>query len=610
MHSTSIQIRFWIFAFFSFLIGGHSSLLAQDYKYTLEWDNPASHLYQISLTTSGANGPFSDFQIPAWRPGRYYLQDYAAAVSDFSAVDAEGKSLSWKKTDNHTWQVANPASGSITIRYRYYANTMDAGSSVLNTAEAYFNPVNMFMHVRDRYDVECLLNVPSMPTDWKSATALRKVVGQHNAFIASDYHEFVDSPTILSPTIKTLHSRIGETDFYYHFQGEFPDDKATEDAYQENIGKMIREQAAIFGGLPLKEYHFIYHLLPFNIGHAVEHKNSASFAMPATVAQSPQAIGRLNSISSHEFFHLWNVKRIRPAVMWPYNYQEEAHTTLHWFTEGVTDYYTSLTLTRCGYYARETYYKILSRTITSLENNYASKVVSPSQSSFDSWLERSDYQVPYRRISYYTLGTRVGLLLDLEIRRRTEGKLSFDDVFRQMWKDFYEKDKGVGEEDVRKTVEAVTGSDWKAFFQKYVDGTESMDYHELFAPYGLDVLVKDQEGLGLECIGIRRTEKTDYGLYIHSVKPGSDAARAGLGGQDIIAKIQGEKALEWDAKAFFANSKTSVDLEMEVLRASGPTTVRVNWTGNDIPKTYAIKAAKKVKKDQKANLEAWLGSKQ
>ena len=583
-------------------------IFAQDYDYRLSWDNPQSHLYQVQLTTQPETGPFTDFQIPAWRPGRYYLQDYAAAVSDFTAQNQDGIGLAWKKTDNHTWQVANPSGGDIVIAYNYYANTMDAGSSVLSLEEAYFNPVNLFMHVRNRYAVPCKLTVPSMPTQWKAATALKKVPGQHNSFSASDYHQFVDSPTILSPGLKTLHSRIAETDFYFHFQGKFPDNKATEDVFLENIGKMIREQAAIFGGLPMREYHFIYHLLPFNIGHAVEHKFSASFAMPDKVAESPQAIGRLNSISSHEFFHLWNVKRIRPAAMWPYDYQKEAYTGLHWFTEGVTDYYTSLTLTRCGYYSRETYYTILSRNITSLEANYAASVVSPTQSSFDSWLQRSEYHVPYRRISYYTLGTRVGLLLDLEIRKRSDGKYSFDDVFRTLWQDFYEKNKGVGEADIRLTVEKVTGTSWATFFQKYVDGTLSIDYAALFAPFGLEVDVQAQTGLGWGAIGIRRVDETEYGLHVRAVRPYSDAARAGLTEDVMITKVNGEAPSKWDAKAFFADFKSPVKLEIEFMRTTGPTTVSVTWTGNDIPKNYIVRPAKKVKKEAEARLESWLGS--
>ncbi|MEM6271728.1 MAG: hypothetical protein AAF998_19985 [Bacteroidota bacterium] len=585
-------------------------LPAQAYQYTLSWTNPQSHTYTVDLQTTPATGGYTDFQVPAWRPGRYYIQDYAAAITGFSAADASGEALAWKKIDNNTWRVTNPRGGDIAIRYGAFANTMDAGSSVLSNEEAYFNPVNFFLHVRDRYAAPCTLTVASMPPEWKAATALKRDKGAHNVFTAADYHDFVDAPTILSPTLKTLHSRIGETDFYFHFQGEFPDDKEVEDAYQTNMGQIIREQAAIFGGLPLSEYHFIYHLLPYNMGHAVEHKFSAAFAMPDQVATSPAAIARLNSISSHEFFHLWNVKRIRPAVMWPYNYQDEAHTTLHWFTEGVTDYYTSLTMARCGLYERQVYFNILARTVAALENNYAAQVVSPSQSSFDSWLDRSEYGIPYHRISYYTLGSRVGMLLDLEIRRRTEGEHSLDDVMMDLWREHYEKDRGVGEDDVQRAVERVTGGDWQEFFTRYVHGTESMDYAEVFESFGLQWIEKEQTGLGLQRLGIPRLKETEYGLLIPNVLPGTDADEAGLGGGDVITEIQGISALAWDAKGFFGEFKGPAKLEMKVYRMNVDEPLTVTWTNRFVPKTYGIKELKKPKKKQVQMLESWLGSKQ
>lgn len=584
-------------------------LPAQSYQYELSWQQAESHWYNVKLTADPA-GRTTDFQLPAWRPGRYYLQDYAAAVAGFAAVDAAGNKLQAQKVDNDTWRVESDGTQPITVEYWFYANTMDAGSSVLDHSEAYFNPVNLFMHVRDRYAVPCTLRVTSMPDSWKAATAMKRQAGVHNVFMTADYHEFVDCPTILSPTLKTLHSRIGETDFYFHFQGQFPDDKATEDAYQMNMGRMIREQIAIFGQIPTEEYHFIYHLLPFNIGHAVEHKNSSSYALPASVATSPERIARVNSISSHEFFHLWNVKRIRPAVMVPYDYQKEAHTTLHWFTEGVTDYYTSLALQRCGLYARETYYGILARTIEALENNYAAKVISPSQSSWDSWLSRSEYTPPYHRISYYTLGSRSGLLLDLEIRKRTEGKKSLDDVFRALFKDYYEAGKGVGERDIQKVCAAVTGSSFDAFFDAYIHGTKAIDYDKLFAPFGLELEAKPRKALEYEALGIAHTQPTPEGINVRIVLPGTDAAKAGIQDNDVITEINGTDFGAFDAKEFFDDFKKPVDVALKVRRHDGEHAITVRWTGTHVPMRYSLAEKKKLKKGEEAMLEGWLGSKQ
>jgi predicted metalloprotease with PDZ domain len=585
-------------------------LMGQSYNYTLSWTHAASHLYEVSLKTAPLTGAASDFQIAAWRPGRYYIQDYAAAVSDFSAWDAQGKPLSWQKVDNDTWRVANNGSAEVEVRYKYYANVMDAGSSVLNTAQAYFNPVNFFMHLRNAYERPCTLTVASMPDSWKAATALKPLDGKHNVFTAPDYHEFVDCPTVLSPSLKTLHSRIDGTDFYFHFQGEFKGGKETEDAFQGNMGKLIAEEKAVFGGFPMTEYHFIYQLLPYNMGHAVEHKNSSCFAMPNTVGQSAAAIARLNSISAHEFFHLWNVKRIRPAAMVPYDYQRENYTQLQWFTEGVTDYYTSLCLTRAGLYTRETFFNIMGRTIQALETNYASQIVSPGQSSFDSWLERSDYTPPYAHISYYTLGTRVGLLLDLQMRAQSGGKSSLDDVFRTLYQRWQQDGKGLEENAVQLVVESTVGKSFQEFFAKHVSGTAPIDYAAFFEPVGLELTAKPVEGLTWELLGIEKSSSSADGLFIESVRPGTDAANAGLGDKMLITQVDGKPVKDFDAADFFEKFKKAKTLKLEVASEGGIDRLEVTWTGAYVPKTYTLAALAKAKAPELALQDAWLKSRQ
>ncbi len=583
---------------------------AQSYNYTLSWTHAGSHLYQVSLKTAPLTGAASDFQVPAWRPGRYYIQDYAAGVSGFEAMDASGKPLSWSKVDNDTWRVANPGSGEIEVRYRFYANTMDAGSSVLNSAQAYFNPSNFFMHLRNAYERPCTLTVASMPDSWRAATALQRLGGAHNVFLAADYHELVDCPTILSPSLKTLHSRIDGTDFYFHFQGEFKGGKETEDAFQGNMGKLIAEEKAIFGEFPMKEYHFIYQLLPYNMGHAVEHKNSSCFAMPNTVGQSPQAIARLNSITAHEFFHLWNVKRIRPAAMWPYDYQKEAYTNLQWFTEGVTDYYTSLCLARAGLITRDACLTNMARTIQALEANYASQMTSPSQSSFDSWLERSDYFPPYAHISYYTLGTRVGLLLDLRMRAQSGGKSSLDDVFKRLYQDYYLKNKGLEENAVQAAVEAIVGKSFQDFFAQHVHGTTAIDYASFLEPFGLELETKVADGLTWELIGVEKMSETSNGLVIESVRPGTDAANAGLGDNMLIVNVNGKPYKDFDANDFFGKFKKPKELKLGVGTEGGGEDMVVTWTNTWAPKTYTLVVSKKATAAQTTLLDDWLRSRQ
>ena len=321
---------------------------SQDYRFTIAWPAPQTHEFLVTLTTAPAAGASTVFQLPAWRPGRYILQDYAAGVSHFEALDPGRQPLAREKRDIHSWRVDNPGSGPVTIRYSFFANVMDAGSSMLNLEQAYFNGINLFMHVEDRYDVPCTLTVNGLPDGWKAATALHRVDGTDNVFSAPGYHDLVDSPTIFSPDLLTFEFQIDGVDYFVHFQGNFNAGEAGEALIRQDFPKIIREQAAIFGGVPLQEYHFIYQLVPQRMGHAVEHKYSSCYALYDALAASAASLPRIYGVTSHEFFHLWNVKRIRPAALWPYDYQLIPYTRLHWWTEGVTDYYTHLTPVRAG----------------------------------------------------------------------------------------------------------------------------------------------------------------------------------------------------------------------------------------------------------------------
>lgn len=586
-------------------------LLAQDYHYTLSWPTPQTHEYHITLTTDPQPGDHTVFQMPVWRPGRYIRQDYAAGVSNFEAIDRNGQPLKWRKITPSDWQVDNPVTGPITIRYRWYANVMDAGSSVLNPQQAYFNGVNLFMHVQDRYTAPCTLTLPDLPDDWKAATVLKRNAMDPRVFTAASYHELVDSPTILSPTLHSIRFEVDGATYYVHFQGNYGAGEAGDQRIREDFPRIIREQAALFGGVPMQEYHFIYQLVPQRMGHAVEHEYSSCYALYDQSAQSAAALSRLFSVTSHEFFHLWNVKRIRPAALWPYDYQNPPYTGLHWWTEGVTDYYTNLALVRTGLTDRDDYLDDLARQISRFESDFANRVVSPHDASFDSWLATSDYGNPNLQNSYYSLGSRVGLLLDLELRRLTDGSKGLDDVFRYLYATYYQKGLGVPEDGIQTACETVSGQSFQAFFDHHVSGTAPTDYADLFAPFGLSVSKDPNAGAGWQQVGIERVQKTDGNqLYLVSVTPGSDASRAGLGEGMAILEADGKNAANFDVGAFFSGASAGKKLPLKVWQNGEVVELTLKWSGKEVPYTYRISPANNATAAQRKLLEGWLSSKQ
>lgn len=595
-------------AFFRLLFGTLCALLPfcamsqpTQYDYTLEWGAPNEHTYYISLTTQPEAAAETAFQLPIWRPGRYLVQDFAAALSHFQAFGPDGQALPVRKTDHSTWVVAHGAGfrGKITVKYRWYANKIDAGSSYVGEFHdgmlAYFNPCNLFVYVAKRLDVPCQLTLPTLPADWKIASGLQPAGGLRNVLLARNYHDLADSPTMLSPGLRQFKFTEGGATFYAHFTSNYAIPDGQETVWMEDFKKIIREQAAVFGGLPLQEYHFIYLLAPFQIRHAVEHSNSSMYALPEAVASSLEAFkGGAYGITSHEFWHLWNIKRIRPAALWPYDYSKTAYTSLHWFTEGVTDYYAYLTLTRAGLWTEAQFFEWMNKLVTGLERDHGPTVISPGHSSHDCWLGTSAYQVPHHNVSFYGLGTRAGFLLDLHIRNLTRGQKSLDDVFRLLWADYYQRNLGVPEDGILRAVNQLTGQDCTPFFRTYIDGPAPWDYNLILAAAGVNLAVDSTAAAAtsaLDMIGITRTNDVPNGngaVQIMAILPGSDAFRAGLDVGDIITEW-GQEPLTKDLMASqMATLVNGMRFEITAQRRGSDRTFAVNYTGRSNPRKFTM----------------------
>ncbi|MCE3008842.1 MAG: hypothetical protein LW884_10935 [Bacteroidetes bacterium] len=581
-------MRLFIVSLFSLLFHA-SHLMANDYAYTLRWLPGNHHTYEVSLQTEATKGKYTDFKLPVWRPGRYFEQDFAASVTRFQAMDAAGNTLSWQKTDKSTWRVENPRKGDITIRYHFYANTQDAGSCYVDDKMVYFNGHNLLMYKDAAYLLPCTLTVPQWPEGWPVATALRHDVAT-KTFYAQDYHELVDSPTILSPSLKSFGFDYQGHTYHLHFQADKQLDEAFISPFRENVKKIVAEQVAIFGEVPFEgDYHFIYWLVPFRIHHAVEHSKSAMFCKPATVAETPQSLSELNGITSHEFWHVWNVKSIRPAALWPYDYSHPQYTSLHWFTEGVTEYMSNLILVRAGLLPQDNYLDLLTRTWAGLDNKPVYAEVSPSQSSWDSWLARSLYMPDHLRNSYYPLGDRVGFLLDMRLRKLTDQDKCLDDVFRYLYTTYYKQGKGVPEDGVEKACETLTGTSFASFFRTYVHSPAPVDYAAILKPMGLKLEESREEPSrqGADKIGLMGLQTIQEGYqYIAEVERGSPAFEAGVSDGELLLMVDGINALEYNWEPLEPGKK------VELMLGNGtdkPRLVKVKYEKESLPIRYELK---------------------
>lgn len=578
-------------------------------KYTLEWGPDAEHTFYIQIDLKKSPGKTTEVRMPAWRPGRYMLQNYAAAVSHFEAKDFAGNTLKWAKTDKDTWSVQNPNKGHISISYRFYANTLDAGSSYAGRDLYYFNGINLFMYVPGKENTPCALFIPALQNpDLKIATAMPAHIADRRRRIASSYHHLVDCPVIISPNIHSLNFQIDGVQFYLHFQGNYRGNKDTDDWVMDAAKKLFSEQAAIFDGFPFQEYHCLYLLNNKRQRHAVEHATSSCYSLPEEVTSTRDAMKYgVIGITSHEFWHVWNVKKFRPLSMTPYQYDKEAYTAQHWFTEGVTSYMEELTLHRAGLRSETEFLQHLSNTFQSLDNSYATSLISPADASFDTWLSGNRLANPFHRTSFYPLGERCGFLLDMHIRIQTQNNKSIDDLFQYLHKHFSSQTKGIPEEGIQKACEKITEKKCDAFFNRFIYGTQPIPYNHFLSHIGMNLSTEIDHTESWPSIGIQTAKEASGTLYRIMVRPGSDAMLAGLGDDDIIGSVNGMPVMDIPDD-FFSSLKPGDTIIIGRIQNLNIEPIPVTFSGNNRPVIYDIEPVSEPTLEQSKYRADWLQS--
>ncbi|HEY6138363.1 MAG TPA: hypothetical protein VI670_11425 [Thermoanaerobaculia bacterium] len=476
------------------------------------WSNPRDRLFDITLRFNApADAP--RLLLPVWRPGRYLVQNYAANMREWG-----GSHRVWKEAKS-AWRVDARAGEAVTVTYRYYAGVLDGGSSFLDDDEAYINGTNLFMLVEGLRAEEHQLTIAA-PAEWRIETQLPDLV-------ARDYDQLIDSPIIAAATMTRHSFEEAGARFHLIFRG---DDGIDTGQYVEPTRVIARTQAALFGGLPFSEYRFLYHF--GEKWHGVEHEDSCSILIKRSAMHSPEGDEHLLEINSHELFHAWNVKRMLPAKFHPYDYWTETPTRLLWAMEGLTSYYGALTLVRGKLWTEARYLEHLRKEIETLEGLPARLHLPLSQASFDGWLSDPAQMHDHANAwySFYNKGELVSAMLDLTIRRATNGGKSLDDVLRLLW-----EERILPEDAVERAVARV--ADVGGFFARYVDGVEPLPYAELFAAAGVAFASARREGASLAA----KVKLVDGLLMIENVLRGGAGMDAGLLPNDELLSLDGTR---------------------------------------------------------------------
>lgn len=457
--------------------------------YTVAMPQPQTHLYHVQLHVRGFTQDDYDFVIPSWTPGSYMIREFARHIQEFEALDAAGAALPWHKHNKNTWRVTAPADGAaLTLHYKVYANELTVRTSHLDTSHGYFNGANLFMYLNGQRKHPTTLTVLVPYVEWKVATGLPRrasaaATGPHqHEFQADDYDHLIDCPVECSD-----HRLLSfEVDGVLHQIALWG--HGNEDLERLRLDTQAAVQATrdLFGSLPYDYYLFILHLTERGRG-GLEHRNSSSNAVTRWSFRKPADYENVVSLLTHEFFHVWNVKRIEPASFREFEYRWETYTRLLWVFEGFTTYYTPLLLRRAGFLSPERTLDSFAEQILRLLQTPGRHMQSAEEASFDAWIKfyRPDENSQNSSVSYYLKGSLIALLLDLEIRSRTANQRSLDDVLLATYHDYTLHGLGVPDDDFQTICEQIVGGSLQPFFANYVRGVAELPFDELLGRAGL-----------------------------------------------------------------------------------------------------------------------------
>jgi predicted metalloprotease with PDZ domain len=566
--------------------------------FTVSMDRPDTHYYHVEFACEGLKGETLDFKMPAWTPGYYGLMNYAKGVENFKAADGSGKPLSWEKTAANTWRVAADNAPSLTVSYNVKAAAKFAANTYLAEDYGFISPASMFMYLAGRIRHPVMVTIKPFKEWDKIATGLEPVPGRTNVFLAPDFDVLYDCPMLLG-NLEILKFEVrGVPHYFAGFElGDFDRDKFIAD-----LKAMIESAVDIIGEIPYKHYT----ILATGPGQGgIEHANSVAIPFSGPELKSPGNNKHWLDFVSHEFFHLYNVKRIRPIALGPFDYDKENYTNMLWVSEGFTVYYEYLICRRAGFISREELLEHFRSDIADYENKPGHLFQSATQSSYLTWS-----QGPFgggggeKTISYYSKGAVLGLLLDFKIRHETKNQKSLDDVMRALYRKFYqEKNRGFTDNEFRAVCESTAGCDLSEFFD-YASTVKDIDYPKYLGYAGLEIEMPRE----LPEANFGATVKENDGkLIISKIDWYSNAYRAGLAAKDEIKTLDGERvdAKTWKEK--MTSKKPGDKVRLFVSRDGKDRELDVT-VGRKMERSFRIKPMQNPDPLQAAILEDWLKS--
>jgi predicted metalloprotease with PDZ domain len=565
------------------------------HRYRILPRDPGAHLFEVSVTVADPDPDGQLFELPAWIPGSYLIRDYARHVVGMRA-EAKDRQVELTKLDKSRWRAA-PARGALTVVAEIYAHDDSVRGAHFDTTHAYFNGTCVFLCVVGQEDRECEIEIlapePPAGSDWRVATSMRRAGAEPYGFgryAAANYAELIDHPVEIAPLT------VGEFDVRgiphaIAVRGRFRGDMQQ---LCDDLRRVCEQQMALLGApQDLDRYLFLLNAPASGYG-GLEHRWSSSLVSARdSLQRQADEIGEgyrtFLGLVSHEYFHLWNVKRMKPAAFTPYDLSRESHTTLLWVFEGVTSYYDDLALVRSGLITPESYLEVLGQTITRVLRGAGRLRQSIGESSFDAWTKfyKQDANAGNAIVSYYAKGALAALALDLTLRRDSGGGKCLDDVMRACWSRWGESGEGMPEDGFEAVSAEVSGLDLQGFFDEAVRGTADLPLAELLASHGVEYHLRPMTGRAdkggkpadkaqatAPWLGARLDEKGGKPVFV-AVHSGGPAELAGVAPGDVAVALDGLAFDVANSDARLRNYAAGACLELVVFRGDELVTTRV-----------------------------------
>ncbi|MFM6976795.1 MAG: M61 family metallopeptidase [Sphingobacteriaceae bacterium] len=572
-------------------------------SFEVSFTEPQAHYADVHMQISGNLHSYVEVKMPVWTPGSYLVREFGKNVEAFAASDAAGAPLKFQKMDKNTWRIQTVKKSKININYRVYAFEISVRTSFVDASHAFLSPTGIFMYPVGHLKNSSTVTIVPHASWSKVSTGLEPVGGKAYTYYAPNFDLLYDSPI-----------EVGNQDIFEFDAAGVKHEVAMvgggtydKQRLKADMAKIVTQATEVFGENPNNRYVFIVHHFA-NGGGGLEHLNSTVLGASRNAYSTEAGYQAFLSLVAHEYFHLWNVKRMRPIALGPFNYDAENYTTNLWIAEGFTAYYDNLFVRRAGFTSPQQYLDLLAAGMNTVANQPGSLVQSASEASFDAWIKqyRPNENSKNSTISYYDKGSVIAMLMDLNILQATRAQKGLDDVMKNVYDLYYKKlGRGYTDAEFKAMVEKVAGQSYNDFYNDYVYGVKRPDYATFLAYAGYTFV--DEYAQRKEPFLGTTTVTRDGKVLVTSVLRDSPAWKDGINVNDEIQTIDGQKvdAAPRALDQFIASKKIDTQVQVGVIRDGIAKTLNVTLIRNPAVK-YRIVSVDNPTEEQLAVRKKWL----